>query len=79
MMEGYGITWRQRPGVRRATAVQPSGAAALFFGRKEAHAILRPKSGRVANWLAEVNCGPEEPTFKRKRQVRVGSIALFRP
>ena len=50
----------------RATAVQPSGAAALLFSRQEAHAILRPRSGRIRARCELVELWPEELTFKRK-------------
>ena len=53
----------------RATAVQPSGAAALLFGRQEAHAILRPRSGRIrarCELVGPSQLWPEELTFKRK-------------
>src|SRR5260370_33610612 len=53
----------------RATAVQPSGAAALLFSRQEAHAILRPRSGRIrarCELVGRSQLWPEEPTFNRK-------------
>jgi hypothetical protein len=53
----------------RATAVQPSGAAALLFSRQEAHAILRPRSGRIrarCELVGRSQLWPEELTFKRK-------------
>jgi hypothetical protein len=53
----------------RATAVQPSGAAALLFSRQEAHAILRPRSGRIrarCELVGPSQLWPEELTFKRK-------------
>jgi len=53
----------------RATAVQPSGAAALLFSRREAHAILRPRSGRIrarCELVGRSQLRPEELTFKRK-------------
>jgi hypothetical protein len=53
----------------RATAVQPRGAAALLFSRQEAHAILRPRSGRIRARCELVGLSqlwPEELTFKRK-------------
>jgi len=49
--------------------VQPNGAAALLFSRQEAHAILRPKSGRVrarCELVGRSQLWPEQPTFKRK-------------
>jgi len=52
----------------RATAVQPSGAAALLFSRQEAHAIL-PRSGRIrarCELVGRSQLWPEELTFKRK-------------
>src|SRR5258705_13992491 len=52
----------------RATAVQQNGAAALLFSRQEAHAILRPRSGRVrarCELVGRSQLWPEEPTFKR--------------
>jgi hypothetical protein len=54
---------------RRATAVQSSGAAALLFSRQEAHAILRPRSGRIRarrELVGRSQLWPEELTFKRK-------------
>jgi hypothetical protein len=53
----------------RATAVQPSGAAALLFSRQEAHAILRPRSGRIrarCELVGRSQLWLEELTFKRK-------------
>ncbi len=53
----------------RATAVQPSGTAALLFSRQEAHAILRPRSGRIrarCDLVGRSQLWPEELTFKRK-------------
>src|SRR6267142_1135334 len=53
----------------RATAVQPSGAAVLLFSRQEAHAILRPGSGRIrarCELVGRSQLWPEELTFKRK-------------
>src|SRR5260370_41885956 len=53
----------------RATAVQPSGAEALLFSRQEAHAILRPRSGRIrarCELVGRSQLWPEELTFKRK-------------
>jgi hypothetical protein len=53
----------------RATAVQPSGASALLFSRQEAHAILRPRSGRIrarCELVGRSQLWPEELTFKRK-------------
>src|SRR3979490_288678 len=53
----------------RATAVQPSGAAALLFSRQEAHAILRPRSGRIrarCELVGRSQLWPEELTFKRQ-------------
>jgi hypothetical protein len=53
----------------RATAVQPSGAAALLVSRQEAHAILRLRSGRIRSrceLVGRSQLWPEELTFKRK-------------
>jgi hypothetical protein len=52
----------------RATAMQPSDAAALLFSRHEAHAILRPRSGRIrarCELVGRSQLWPEELTFKR--------------
>ena len=49
--------------------MQPNGAAALLFSRQEAHAILRPRSGRVrarCELVGRSQLWPEELTFKRK-------------
>jgi hypothetical protein len=50
-------------------SVQPNGTAALLFSRQEAHAILRPRSGRVrarCELVGRRQLWPEQPTFKRK-------------
>ena len=66
----------------RATAVQPSGAAALLFSRQEAHAILRPRSGRIrarCELVGRSQLWPEDLTFKRKTgRSESGSNASFR-
>jgi len=52
----------------RATAVQPSGTAALLFSRQEAHAILRRRSGHIrarCDLVGRSQLWPEELTFKR--------------
>src|SRR6266851_9413108 len=64
----------------RATAVQPSGAAALLFSRQEAHAILRPRSGRIrarCELVGRSQLWPEELTFKRKTGRKVPKIEVF--
>src|SRR5260221_10703480 len=67
----------------RATAVQPSGAAALLFSRQEAHAILWPRSGRIrarCELVGRSQLWPEELTFKRKTgRVAVGTRISPRP
>src|SRR5450631_4460751 len=67
----------------RATAVQPSGAAALLFSRQEAHAILRPRSGRIrarCELVGRSQLWPEELTFNRKTgRVAVGTRISPRP